>query len=75
MHTAALEWWTDHREGMFSANGLIGGVGGGMLGSIYLDPSPPSATDPAFISSLITSLIGLALVISSIATTTASRRR
>ena len=38
-------------------------------------PEAVSTTDPAFISSLIMSLIGLALVISSIAITIASRRR
>jgi hypothetical protein len=55
--------------------GLFGGVGGGTLGSIYTGTTVPTATDPALIFSLIMSLIGLALVISSIAITIVSRRR
>jgi hypothetical protein len=55
--------------------GLFGGVGGGTLGSIYAATPAPAITDPALIFSLITSLIGLALVITSIAITIVSRRR
>jgi hypothetical protein len=55
--------------------GLFGGVGGGTLGSIYTGSPVPRATDPALIFSLVMSLIGLALVITSIAITIVSRRR
>jgi hypothetical protein len=55
--------------------GLFAGVGGGTLGNIYTDSPLPTASDPALITSLILSAIGLALVITSIAITIASRRR
>jgi hypothetical protein len=55
--------------------GLFGGVGGGTLGSIYIVDACRRSTDPLFIFSLVMSLIGLALVITSIAITIVSRRR
>ena len=56
--------------------GLLGGVGGGMLGSIYLDASSaPTVTDPSFIAACILSVVGLILVVISVAITIVSRRR
>jgi hypothetical protein len=49
--------------------GLFGAVCGGTPGSIYTNTPVPTATDPALTFSLIMSLIGLALVITSIAIT------
>ena len=56
-------------------DGIHEAVDGGAGGRSLTRPRLDSATDPAFISSLIMSLIGLALVISSIATAIASLRR
>jgi hypothetical protein len=55
--------------------GLFAGVGGGTLGSIYTVSPAPAVTDPLFVFSLIMSLVGLALVVTSIAITIVSRRR
>ncbi len=55
--------------------GVFAGVGGGTLGSIYTDTPLPTASDPALIVSLIMSVVGLILVVTSIAITITSRRR
>jgi hypothetical protein len=55
--------------------GLFAGVGGGTLGSIYTVSPAPAVTDPLFIFSLIMSLVGFVLVITSIGITIVSRRR